>query len=325
MNDPTAYDPNWVLDAVANGLIVLDAQQQVVTWNRWMAHHSGIAAGDARGRSLIASFPEVEHSRLQQGIDSALKHRMASLISPALHQPVLQLYQVAKDRTHDRRMQQLIHLMPMVVNGEPGCLLQVQDMTATVRRERRLRMHAGQLRASSYQDALTGLGNRRKFDESIREEFNRAQRNQSALSLIMIDIDHFKHYNDLYGHQIGDHCLGRVATIIRETLRQSGDSACRYGGEEFAILLPGTGEAGACLVAERLRMMVEAQFIRHETAAVTKKLTISLGVASMSKPAEQDSQTLIHAADMALYHAKSDGRNRSMCFSLETGKIRACL
>lgn len=317
------YNLIEVIDAINSGLLVLDHQQRIVNWNRWMERHSGKNAIDVIGLKLIDCFPEIASTRLQQAIDFALSHRMAALISPALHQPIMKLYQLPKDQKSDRRMQQLINVMPLQVAGETGCLLQIQDMTATVKRERRLRSHANQLKASSYMDALTGIGNRRKFDETIHEEFHRAVRNHTPLSLIMIDIDYFKAYNDLYGHQNGDTCLTRVAKLLPEVLRQSGDAACRYGGEEFAVILPGTNEPGACLVAERLRLMVESQLIRHDSSKVAKHVTISLGVATFDKSDIEDSQTLIHAADMALYHAKSDGRNRTMCFSMETGQIRA--
>lgn len=318
------YNPNEVIDAIASGLLVMDHEQRIVTWNRWMEKHSGRKCRDVIGQTLITCFPEMADSRIAQAIDFALSHRMAALISPALHQPILKLYQQDKDQKTDRRMQQLINVMPVAVSGKPGCMLQIQDMTATVRRERRLRSHASQLKASSYMDALTGIGNRRKFDETIHEEFHRALRDHTPLSLIMIDIDYFKAYNDLYGHQNGDTCLTRVAKLLREVLRQSGDAACRYGGEEFAVVLPGTNEAGACMVAERLRLMVESQLIRHDNSKVAKYVTISLGLATLNNAQIEDSQTLIHAADMALYHAKADGRNRTMCFSMETGNIRAC-
>lgn len=324
MTHQVPYNPSEVFNAIASGLVVLDHQQNIVTWNRWMEKHSGYQLHQVIGKTLLDCFPEIAGTRLQQAIDFALSHHMAALISPALHHPVLKLYQLSKDQKTDRRMQQLINIMPIEVNSQAGCLLQIQDMTATVRRERRLRSHANQLKASSYMDALTGIGNRRKFDETIHEEFHRAQRNRTPLSLIMIDIDYFKAYNDLYGHQNGDACLSRVAKLLRDVLRQSGDAACRYGGEEFAVVLPGTNEAGACLVAERLRLMVESQLIRHDRSKSAKYVTISLGLATLDKAEIEDSETLIHAADMALYHAKADGRNRTMCFSMETGNIRAC-
>ncbi|MEY4593454.1 MAG: hypothetical protein RIR18_2349 [Pseudomonadota bacterium] len=318
------YDPNWVIDALANGLVVLDSKQVVVTWNRWMAQRSGISREQAAGKTLAEICPDIQGSRLHQAILVATQHRMSALISPALHQPTLKLYQAEKDRAHDRRMQQLIHVVPMPVNNEAGCLLQIHDMTATVKRERRLRLHAEQLKASSFLDPLTGIYNRKKFDESINAEFLKAQENHTPLSLIMVNIDHLKPYKEHYGEPETDRCLTKIAQTLRDTLRNPGDAAFRFGPDEFAILLPGTGEKSAGMLAERLRLLAESLKIPHAFSKAGHYLTISLGVSATEDPKDVDAETLIHAADVALYEAKSDGGNSAMCFSVDTGNLHAC-
>lgn len=318
------YDPNWVINALANGLVVLDNVQRVVTWNRWMALHSGIDEQAAQGKLISEVCPQIEKSRLAQAIQSAVSYRMSALISPALHQPTLKLYQAEKDRTHDRRMQQLIHVVPMTVSGTNGCLLQIHDMTATVKRERRLRLHADQLKISSFLDELTGIYNRKKFDECMETEFLYAKQNQTSLSLIMVNIDHWKPYKEHYGEQEAETCLTKIAQTLRSTLRNSRDAAFRFGPEEFAVLLPGTGEKGARLLAERLRLLVESLKIPHALSKVSHHLTISLGVSTTERPKDLDTETLIHAADVALFEAKSDGFNCAMCFSVDTGNLQAC-
>jgi diguanylate cyclase (GGDEF)-like protein len=158
-------------------------------------------------------------------------------------------------------------------------------------------------------DALTGIANRRRFEDTLTREWRRATRDQLPLSLVMIDIDYFKSYNDTYGHQLGDECLRRVATEIREAITRPGDLVARYGGEEFAAVLPSTPAKGAFAVAELLRLRVERIATRHQTSPLGV-VTISVGVASMTPGESFAKETLVAAADGALYAAKRAGRNR---------------
>lgn len=168
-----------------------------------------------------------------------------------------------------------------------------------------------QLRHLSSLDELTGIANRRQFELTIHQEFQRSMRNKTALSLIMIDIDNFKSYNDLYGHQAGDNCLRQVATALGSRLKRPNDLLARYGGEEFAIILPETGSRGAISLAENLRQAVEALKIPHAYACQNDlKVTISLGAATLLPQRDDDPGKLIVAADQALYQSKRAGRNR---------------
>jgi diguanylate cyclase (GGDEF)-like protein len=159
-------------------------------------------------------------------------------------------------------------------------------------------------------DALTGLKNRRKFDTMIDLEWRRAIRRNVPLALLMIDADHFKAYNDTFGHQAGDQVLVGVAICITDSVRRAGDCGARYGGEEFAVLLPGLSSIEALAVAEAIRLKVE---LWSEAPEVT---TVSIGVASLMPTATTDWTELISAADKALYAAKAQGRNRSVLASV---------
>lgn len=159
-------------------------------------------------------------------------------------------------------------------------------------------------------DGLTGIANRRYFDEYLEREWSLAERNNLAMSLIFIDVDYFKPFNDVYGHQAGDDCLRQVACTINESLKRPADLAARYGGEEFVVLLPGTEKAGAVVLAEEIRLRVERLKIPHTSASAHKDVTISLGVGVMVPARNLLSSELIKTADNALYKAKNSGRNR---------------
>ncbi len=174
----------------------------------------------------------------------------------------------------------------------------------------RLQRSNAKLEKFSYQDGLTQVANRRMFDALLKREWAAAQRNGFPLSMIMIDIDHFKGYNDGYGHQAGDYCLNRVATVLNGVSKRNTDLFARYGGEEFVLLLPNTSEIPTLELAECCLVKVSGLLIPHEYSDAANIVTISLGVATMVPAETMHASALIEAADQALYRAKSMGRNR---------------
>ncbi|WP_077037070.1 diguanylate cyclase, partial [Pelomonas sp. KK5] len=161
-------------------------------------------------------------------------------------------------------------------------------------------------------DGLTALANRRRFDEALAAEWSRAFRAERPMTLLMVDIDRFKAFNDRHGHAEGDQCLRRVAQLLQRCARRPGDTAARYGGEEFALVLPDTDQAGAAVVASLLRRELAALAIAHEDAP-EGRLTLSIGIAQ-TQAQQTGPLDLLHAADAALYAAKRDGRDRA-CFA----------
>lgn len=197
---------------------------------------------------------------------------------------------------------------------------EVERQTALLKRQ------SGELRAAnqrleelSYLDGLTGVANRRKFEHHVKQEWKRAAREKRPLSLVMADIDHFKKYNDWFGHLEGDQCLVRVADALRKNTLRPGDLAARYGGEEFAVLLVDCGPQQAATVAERIRGSVRELAIPHAPDVKTGIVTISLGAASVVPGDGTAIQELIGAADQALYEAKANGRDQAASRELPTG------
>ncbi|MBS1196775.1 MAG: diguanylate cyclase protein [Proteobacteria bacterium] len=190
---------------------------------------------------------------------------------------------------------------------KPYSLLVVR---ARVRNQIQLKKQADQLEALSHIDALTQVPNRRRFDEVIETEWKRSFRLQQPLSVLMIDIDHFKQYNDHYGHGAGDDALRSVAAALSGGVARPADLVARYGGEEFVVILPETGGESAVAIAEKLRERVFALAIRHECSSAAPRMTISIGVAALVPGEHTSVQQLLAMADKMLYKSKEGGRNR---------------
>lgn len=182
---------------------------------------------------------------------------------------------------------------------------------ARIRNHIRLKQQADLLESLSLLDALTAIPNRRRFDEALASKWRRAIRDATPLSLLMIDIDHFKQYNDYYGHGAGDVCLQMVAAELSKNVVRPSDLVARYGGEEFVVILPETGQESALQIAERLRERIEKLGLPHAYSEAESVITISVGVATQTKiPENLLPHILSDAADHALYMAKEGGRNR---------------
>ena len=300
-----------VMDAINIGVVVLDQEERIVCWNPWVEKTSGIAVDSARGKRLTEIFPELEGKRVQGAARSALRNGYASILSQSLNKAPFPLFSRDPASGEPTRIQQAIHVLPLGMEGMAAhCLIQIFDVTTAVHRERILREQAHEMRTFSNIDGLTGVANRRRYDECVENEFRRSRRNGTLLSLIMIDIDYFKPYNDSYGHQAGDACLTKIAETLNASLHRPGDLLARYGGEEFVVVLPCTDREGAYLIAEAMRAKIEELAIPHMASKAHSHVTVSLGVASMLPKHSFELDELQSTADKALYQAKREGRNR---------------
>lgn len=213
-------------------------------------------------------------------------------------------------------------LSAKVVNlqGIPHIISVTRDISANKLAKEQLEESNRKLEALSITDGLTGLANRRHFDEVLAKEHARHIRTGAELSLIMLDIDHFKAFNDCYGHVSGDECLRQIGRAIAEGASRAADLAARYGGEEFACILPETDRAGALVIAEQIRRGIQALAIPHRGSPVAEYVTASLGLATVECSADQAVEELVTRSDEMLYRAKSNGRNRVEFISGETIK-----
>lgn len=186
----------------------------------------------------------------------------------------------------------------------------IDEVLAHVETQRtQLEEQARRMQNLSYEDSLTGLANRRRFDQALSDNWALAQRARKPLALIMFDVDFFKPFNDNYGHQRGDEVLQALGALVRGVVVRQSDVAARYGGEEFAILLPDTSEEGAATLAEHLRSSLKQAAILHEHSPIGRQLSCSFGVAALIPSAQHGPRELVHRADTALYASKTRGRD----------------
>lgn len=294
---------------------VLDADCRVIIWNRACERLTGVRASEVLGTR--------EHWR---GFYDVPRPCLADLIAQGRTAEIDALYadhdHAGDDAVtaHGRRADNWC-VMPQVgtrlyiaidagpIYDESGRLVAVvetlRDMT--VQKEAQT-----ELQRLATRDGLTGVANRRCFDDTLHAEWLRGTRDVKPLSLVMIDIDHFKHYNDAFGHQGGDACLKAVARAMTDCCLRSADAIARYGGEEFAAILPSTTESGALMVAERIRSAILALDLPHPDNGGLGRVSASLGVATVVPDRTLELKALIEAADAALYAAKRGGRNRSV-------------
>ncbi|MGH8114311.1 MAG: diguanylate cyclase [Rhodanobacteraceae bacterium] len=207
---------------------------------------------------------------------------------------------------------------PEVCNVVDAVAEQVAGAIHVTRLVRELELVNRKLREISMIDGLTGIANRRCFDQRLAEVWNRQARSGGSLALLMVDVDHFKALNDASGHQHGDECLRELAWLCSESVRGDGDLVARYGGEELAVLLPGCELADAVAVAENLRIAVRARAMPHPDSPVAPCVTVSIGVSAIRPGDHLSSRALISASDASLYQAKANGRDRVVAHSIDS-------
>jgi len=308
---PLGFSSDEVVNSIGLGLVVVDSELNILLWNDWMTRHSRITSEQALGKNIIALFGEQLTPGFLRTLNNAIGYGLPAMMSSALHRSPLPLFLELDKSDKPLRMHQSIVMTPLQASEgkAASCLIQISDSSTSIKREKMLISHSDALKREAITDGLTGIYNRRFFDESYAIALRTAKRNRSSLSLFMIDIDYFKQYNDHYGHVEGDKALQLVANTLRAQMRRPTDICARYGGEEFIMLIPGFTPEQAGRFGERLRASVSDLAIAHEKSTVQPNMTISVGVCTMTPDQTSEGKTLLSGADGALYQAKKQGRN----------------
>jgi diguanylate cyclase (GGDEF)-like protein len=293
---------------------VLDAERRVIIWNKACERLTGVAANEVLGTSehWRAFYAEPRYCLadvLALGKIDELETLYASHTLPSDHGLGLRAENWCVMPRAGKRCYLALDAGPIF--DEAGELIAVVETLRDMTEQQEAQIALQRL---ATKDSLTGIANRRSFEERLQAEWYRAQRDRLPLALILADIDHFKLYNDTYGHPAGDECLKAIARAVDDNVFRPADLVARYGGEEFVIIMPGTDLAGARQVAERIRENVFNLGIAHPGAASERcrgRATISVGFASTVPTHTMPPKVLVEAADKALYAAKAAGRNQS--------------
>ena len=289
---------------MADGLVMFDRDQRLVLCNE---RYREIFSKTARLRVPGTPFADILRASIaageQTGIAPGEEEAWIAATCASLNTVGETMFELGDGRWLESRVRP---------TADGGSLSVISDVTAMRRAERQLSELNRQLAALARVDALTGLTNRRAFDEALETEFQRSARAGTPLSVMFLDVDHFKAYNDAHGHPAGDGCLRAIAQVFGAAMKRPGDVAARYGGEEFVAILPNTDARGAVSLAESIRQGVRSLAIPIGTTPAGI-VTVSIGIASREGSAGGDtSADLIDRADKALYAAKAAGRDRVM-------------
>ncbi|MBK7007131.1 MAG: diguanylate cyclase [Burkholderiales bacterium] len=306
---------DWLLSNTQMGLLVLNPDTRVVFVNKWLLVRAGLSFEQVNGRHLHEVFPVLEGSHFQRTLKQSMRTGFPAVLSQTLHPSPFPLYVQTIQRVRGALMRQSIHIVPMgpkdaVAAGQRMTLVQISDVSPNMMREGLLKAQAEKMSDIALVDVLTGIGNRRAFEQSLDAEVRAALRAHTPVGLLMLDVDHFKLFNDHYGHPAGDRCLRTVAEVVRRVCRRPRDVITRYGGEELAVILPETDLAGAVRVASDVVSALRETHLAHERSPSAAFVTLSVGVSALVADATNAAADLLHRADAALYAAKNTGRNR---------------
>ena len=290
---------------------VLDPHGRVLIWNRACESLTGLDAEEVVGtKNHWRGFYETPRACLADLIVEGRIHELDALYVTHGDPEIMSTFGVhAENWCHmpRRGIDLYLAIDAGPIYDDNGALLAVVETLRDISVQKHSQTALERLASV---DGLTGVLNRRGFDDQLTLEWNRALRTGLPITLLMIDVDNFKSFNDHYGHQLGDECLRTVGRVLGESVLRPNDIVARYGGEEFAFILPGADSAGAAVVASRIRDHMAAAAIAHQPGGIDGHVTVSVGGATLAPQADALHADLVRHADAALYAAKSSGRNR---------------
>ena len=290
------------LDALPIGIAIFDREDRLVIKNQ---HLGDMFPGLFIPDNTQGTYESMLRSELQQGLLPEAIGREEEWLAQRLSERGSRTQPLLQEHAGDR----WIHTYEVRTRGGFSVVARA-EVTDLVRKEKMLAQANAQLSRQTATDGLTGIANRRRFDETLASEWLRAARSGNSLSLLMVDIDHFKRYNDHYGHVAGDECLRRVTRVLSRCVRRAGELLARYGGEEFVMLLPGADLGHAQDMAQRCLDRLQVEAIPHRSSPTAPQVTFSIGIAQVLPSAARGPETLVNAADTAMYRAKMAGRAR---------------
>jgi diguanylate cyclase (GGDEF)-like protein/PAS domain S-box-containing protein len=290
-----------VVDSVMDGIITANDTGEIETFNPTAEKMFGYRDSEIVGENLSILLYDNYRERLEKQLGKFSSSGKADFVG------------TSQEVEGKRKNGSTFSMELLISETRLGDYRKLVAITRDITRHKKLEKR---LRLLSTQDGLTGIANRRLFDRTIEVEWSRSVRNSLPISLIMIDIDFFKNYNDSLGHQAGDDALKKIAVTMQQNFMRPGDLVARYGGEEFVALLPETSPNGAAMLAERLRKKIEALKIPHPDSKIGEFVTISLGVAHLIPRRGSRHDKLVSLADKTLYQAKREGRNRVVSMDL---------
>lgn len=298
-----------VLQTVDIGIVVLDMEYNITAWNSFIENNSGVDSADALGLNIFDVFEDLSEQWFKHKAETVIQLRNRAFTTWEQRPYVFKFKNTRPVTGVTDYMYQNTTFIPVVSSSGAveNLAIIVYDVTDTATSKLELREANDQLALMSRTDGLTQMMNRAYWEEMLAKEFLRQQRHSRELSLIMLDIDHFKNINDSYGHQVGDDVIRAVARVILDNSRVT-DFCGRYGGEEFSLVLIDSDEQSSYQLAERLRKKIEQTAVAAATGDIF--VTVSLGVSGW-KPEMNEYVQWIEAADQALYESKRNGRNRT--------------
>lgn len=298
---------NQIANQLNTGVLVLDAEFNIVICNRFLQIHTDKVVGNIIGQSIFTAFSELPERWFSRKLNAVLQLNTPSFCSWQQRHHLFELPHTRPITTDSEFMAQNCTFLPIMADNDTKhiCIL-IEDVTDVCHYQGQLQKALDELAQLSRIDGLTQVYNRRHWQESLQQEYAKARRHDKKLSLIMLDLDYFKLLNDNYGHQCGDMVLIEVSALISSLLRAE-DLFGRYGGEEFAIILPETNLLGAKGLAQRICDSIAKTPLNYNDEVI--KVTVSLGVAQLSSE-EANYEELITQSDNALYQAKASGRNQ---------------
>ena len=291
-----------IVQMAVSGIVTIDAKGIVTSFNPAAERLLGYREEEILGENIMLLIPEPHRSNHAHYLSRYIRTGVSRILGTEREEEAL--------HKNGTRVPISLAVSEIRLGDDISFMGMITDIREQVKARKILEDSNRTLNEMARKDGLTGIANRRHFNEILDQEWARAARASRPLSLVLCDIDFFKRFNDTYGHQQGDSCLRQVARTMAAQIRRAADLAARYGGEEFAMLLPDTDMGGAANVAENVRRAITALAIPHQNSDAAKHVTLSLGVATFVPTAERSAKQLIDTADTALYQAKKEGRNR---------------